>query len=76
MNDPSFAVGDIVRLLSGGPDLTVALVSGQYANVVWFDAAGAYHQASVMAVLLKPESTYPAIMELKSSLATTPHLDR
>jgi uncharacterized protein YodC (DUF2158 family) len=41
MNNPAFAVGDVVTLVSGGPQMTVTAVdnNGDVA-VAWFDVEG------------------------------------
>lgn len=35
-----FKVGDVVKLKSGGPKMTVGAVDGEHAAVIWFDAQG------------------------------------
>lgn len=37
--EPKFKAGDVVRLKSGGPQMTVTGVVGEECDVVWFDGA-------------------------------------
>jgi uncharacterized protein YodC (DUF2158 family) len=48
MSDPQFKVGDVVRLKSGGPKMTVTGYGPGLSGVVlvactWFDGAKAWH---------------------------------
>lgn len=48
------AVGDVVRLKSGGPQVTVkAITSDGLASCIWFDPNGQYHQLPVPASCLE-----------------------
>lgn len=48
------AVGDVVRLKSGGPQVTVkALTSDGLASCIWFDPNGQYHQLPVPVATLE-----------------------
>jgi uncharacterized protein YodC (DUF2158 family) len=38
-----FKRGDLVRLRSGGPPMTVSSVDGDEAAVIWFDERGRLH---------------------------------
>ncbi|RDC71925.1 DUF2158 domain-containing protein [Rhodovulum sp. 12E13] len=58
---PSLRVGDIVRLRSGGPDMTVeGLRSGGLVDCVWFDEGSRQAAAFHFATLLVVSSLRPA----------------
>lgn len=44
-----FAAGDVVRLKSGGPTMTVASCRNGIVEACWFDEAGALHKATAPA---------------------------
>jgi uncharacterized protein YodC (DUF2158 family) len=41
---PDYEVGDIVRLKSGGPNMTVDNCGGSWLDCAWFDVGGAHHR--------------------------------
>ena len=60
-----FNVGDIVKLKSGGPDMTVDSASSSRIICVWFDAGNAYHmrnfdQGALEKVTVKDPDLSPA----------------
>ncbi|MEE4118464.1 MAG: DUF2158 domain-containing protein [Paracoccaceae bacterium] len=58
---PTLRVGDIVRLRSGGPDMTVeGLRSGGLVDCVWFDEGSRQAAAFHVATLLVVSSLRPA----------------
>jgi uncharacterized protein YodC (DUF2158 family) len=42
-NTPAFAKGDVVRLNSGGPKMTVHALKGKMLSCQWFDRNGKKH---------------------------------
>lgn len=59
--DPTIIVGDVVRLRSGGPNMTVHKISGESFKsavcVYWCENAGEYHQRDFMLLNLKRIAT-------------------
>ena len=43
MDDQSFKVGDVVRLKSGGPPMTVEQTGGKAIRCAWFNGGGGYN---------------------------------
>jgi uncharacterized protein YodC (DUF2158 family) len=54
MTDEAISEGDVVRLRSGGADMTVETVSGDYAECVWSDGKRVYRDAFKVSLLYKP----------------------
>ena len=46
--------GDVVRLKSGGPPMTVVVVDGSYATCTWFDEANKLQKEDFLQVTLAP----------------------
>jgi uncharacterized protein YodC (DUF2158 family) len=46
--------GDVVRLKSGGPEMTVNTVAEGYACLIWIDASGFYHLCNATFSALTP----------------------
>jgi uncharacterized protein YodC (DUF2158 family) len=51
-DENKFAVGDVVQLNSGGPQMTVEEVKGTVVSCVWFDAKQEQKKATFQAALL------------------------
>jgi uncharacterized protein YodC (DUF2158 family) len=58
MANEAISEGDVVRLRSGGAEMTVENVSGDYAECVWSDGKKVYRDAFKITLLIKP-SDYP-----------------
>jgi uncharacterized protein YodC (DUF2158 family) len=41
---PDYEVGDIVRLKSGGPNMTIDQAMGSRYDCLWFDLPGSFHR--------------------------------
>lgn len=54
MAGQSITEGDVVRLKSGGAEMTVENVSGGYAECVWSDGKKVYRDAFKVTLLIKP----------------------
>ena len=46
MDTQAIVVGDVVKLRSGGPAMTVETIDGGTARVVWFDGQQQTHRES------------------------------
>lgn len=55
MDEREFDVGDVVRLKSGGPPMTVEAIEGGAARVVWFDDQHLTHRETFPKLALTAE---------------------
>ena len=55
MNENEINAGDVVRLKSGGPAMTVESVKETKVAVVWIDKAGAAQRALLVAACVDKE---------------------
>lgn len=56
MDEQDVRAGDVVRLRSGGPPMTVDAVEGGIARVVWIDDQQQTHRESFSREALAPEN--------------------
>ena len=47
--------GDLVKLCSGGPAMTIASVDGDHAKLIWFDSQGRLMREELPASVLTNE---------------------
>jgi len=52
----TLAVGDTVRLKSGGPPMTIQDIASDMSICVWFDAKGIRQQAQFLTATLQAEN--------------------
>lgn len=51
-DDMSISQGDVVKLKSGGPLMTVSIINGEEVYCEWFDSQGKYMSQAFRAVVL------------------------
>ena len=59
MDERGLNVGDVVRLKSGGPAMTVEAIDGPAVRVVWFDEKQQAHRESFPPETLALEGARP-----------------
>jgi uncharacterized protein YodC (DUF2158 family) len=45
--DDDISIGDVVRLKSGGPSMTVIDIGSSLSTVIWFDDDMGFHEACI-----------------------------
>jgi uncharacterized protein YodC (DUF2158 family) len=56
MTNEAISEGDVVRLRSGGADMTVEAVTSDYAECVWSDGKRVYRDTFKLSLLYKPKT--------------------
>lgn len=65
-----FTVGTVVKLKSGGPDLTVAAIDGDTVTCSWFDGARLREAKFLAGMLEEPRDLTELLERLKKEKST------
>lgn len=58
MAEETISEGDVVKLKSGGAEMTVESLNAGYADCVWSDGKKVYRDTFKVSLLVKPEPDY------------------
>lgn len=57
MAQPTFSPGDIVKLISGGPLMTVVKMTGNVVQCIWFNPTSNQYAETIIAVNILVKQT-------------------